>query len=370
MSARSRVDAVPWWRRALRPLPVGFRPPPERLVSLMLLWDGDGWLVQSGIGVGSEPVWQRHGSRAELVAMLAEGLGVSWTEAHTDVRALDPGTTLAEMAGHDGSVAHWVQSCQAGVRGFTVSLDVGTGLVARLRPVDLMAGPPAGAPVDAEVFTPSRSLGTGDEVVGGTRVDARARSWVREVERWDLVARPWLTDTAEWLNAGIGLDWRLAAWWLPRPDSLLPRRPLLVATTPDRVDRFLDGEPTSSTAAATAQATSDGTSHRPPGAYGLLEPHASGRWFLLAEWDPGDAADDRPVGVLGLVRSDHDGLVEIRCYYWALGELGEREAHPMRVSASGRSIWYLSGREVVRALLRDAVTAGGVPETWTLAAQN
>ena len=74
--------------------------------------------------------------------------------------------------------------------------------------------------------------------------------------------------------------------------------------------------------------------------------------------------------MLGLVRSDHDGLVEIRCYYWALGELGEREAHPMRVSAVGRSIWYLSGREVVRALLRDAVTAGGVPEDWTLAAQD
>ena len=154
MSARSRVDALPWWRRALGPLPVGFRPPPERLVSLMLLWDGEGWLVQSGIGVGSEPVWQRHGTGGELVAMLAEGLGVSWTEAHTDVRALDPGTTLAAMAGHDGSVARWVQSCRAGVRGFTVSLDLGTGLVARLRPVDLMAGPPAGAPVDADVFTP------------------------------------------------------------------------------------------------------------------------------------------------------------------------------------------------------------------------
>jgi len=42
----------------------------------MLLWADDSWQIESGIGVGTEPVWQRHGAPADLAALLSEGLGV------------------------------------------------------------------------------------------------------------------------------------------------------------------------------------------------------------------------------------------------------------------------------------------------------
>jgi hypothetical protein len=306
----------------------------------MLLWADGSWQIEAGIGIGTEPVWQRHGDPGDLRALLSEGLGVTWTQAHDDVRPLDPRSTLATMAGHDGSLAAWIDICLAGARPFTVTLDSGGGAVAALRPVD----PRSNGGV----------LARGRPDDAAANVDLRARNWTAEVDRWDLAARPWLADTAAWLNARAAGDWRLAAWWLPAvpaPGSpaLLPGVPLQAATCTAGLDRLLDG-PTS-------------TETPSPAAYGLAEPAVTGSWLLLVEWSPRDGADEDPAGVLGFVRSGSGDLCVIRCYHWSLRPLSSR---PRSVGVAGVERWPVGHRPVVTQILRDAVHAGGVPADWEL----
>jgi hypothetical protein len=337
MTVRTRVAA--WWGSVVRPPSVGWRLAPEKLVSLMLLWADDSWQIESGIGVGTEPVWQRHGAPADLAALLSEGLGVTWTQAHGDVRPLDPLSTLATMAGHDGSLSSWTDTCLAGGRPFTVTLDSGGGAVAMARLVD-----PTGAGSTDGVL----AAGLADD--GTANVDLRARNWTNEVDRWDLAARPWLVDTAAWLNGRAERDWRVAAWWLPEAAALRPGVPMLAKTCTDRLGRFLD-----------APAPFDAPT---PGAYGLPEPAVSGTWLLLIEWSPRSGEDDEPASVLGFVRTESGSAVAIRCFHWSLRTPPSRSRS---VRVDGNEVWSIERRRVVETMLRDAVADGGIPADWELA---
>ncbi len=336
MTVRAQLAA--WWGRVVRPPTVGWRLPPEKLVSLMLLWADGSWQVESGIGVGAEPVWQRHGSPADLAALLSEGFGVTWTQAHDDVRRLDPQATLAAMAGHDGSLSSWIDSGLAGGRPFTVVLDSGGGAVAMLRPIDpRTAGSATGVLAD----------GLGDDAT--VNVDLRARDWTVEVDRWDLAARPWLVDTAAWLNARPRSDWRLAAWWVPEAAALRPGTPLLVRTCAAELDHFLD-----------APAPLDGST---PATYGLSEPAVTGSWWLVAEWSPRSGEDDEAAGVLGFVRTESRGEVAVRCFHWSLRTT---PSPAMSICVDGDDVWPLEGRRRIQSMLREAVAGGGVPPAWKL----
>lgn len=305
----------------------------------MLLWADGSWQIEAGIAVGSEPVWQRHGAPADLAALLSEGLGVTWTQAHDDVRALDPEPTLAAMAGHDGSLSSWIDTCLAGGRLFTVTLDSSSGAVAMLR----LVGRRGVASTDGVLVA-----GVTDDSTAN--VDPRARNWTAEVDRWDLAARPWLVETAAWLNARASRDWRVAAWWLPDLAALRPRVPMLAATCVDRLNRFLD-----------ARTRVDAPT---PAVYGLDEPAERGTWFLLVEWSPRSGDDDEPAGVLGFVRTESAGTVAIRCYHWSLRT---PPSMPRSVRVDGDAVWPLEHRKVVERMLQDAVAAGGIPTTWELA---
>jgi hypothetical protein len=343
---RVRARVADWWRRVVRPPSVGWRLPPDQLVSLMLLWVDGSWQIEAGIGIGTDPVWQRHGAPGDLGALLSEGLGVTWTQAHDEVEPLDPQSTLAAMAGHDGSLPSWIDTCLAGGRPFTVTLDTGGGAVAMLHPVDPWPAPTGGV------------LARGRPDDAAARIDLRARNWTAEVDRWDLAARPWLGDTAAWLNARARGDWRLAAWWVPAVPTaasaaLRPRLPLQAATSLALLDRLL------------ADPVAPGTPS--PAAYGLEEPPAvgNGNWLLLVEWAPRDGTDDEPAGVLGFVRSTSDAGVAIRCYHWSLRPLPPGP-HPRSVCVAGVDTWSLDGRRVVAAMLADAAGAGGIPVDWDL----
>lgn len=333
-----RTHLGSWWGRVVRPPWVGWRLPPEKLVSLTLLWADESWQIEAGIAVGTEPVWQRHGDSADLAALLSEGFGVTWTQAHDDVRSLDPQPALAVMAGHEGSMSCWIDTCLAGGRPFTVTLDCGLGVVAMLLPVDGRSSPSAKGVLLA-------GLAAGDTA----NVDARARNWTAEVDRWDLAARPWLVDTAAWLNARAHRDWRLAAWWLPELAALRPRVPMLAGTCAEQLDRFLD-----------LPARVDAPT---PAAYGLAEPPDRGTWLLLVEWSPRSGDDDEPAGVLGFVRTGSGDLVAVRCFHWSLRA---PPACPQAVLVDGVGVWSLEGRQVVETMLHDAVAAGGIPAAWKL----
>jgi len=296
-------------------------------VSLTLLWADDSWQVESGIGVGAEPVWQRHGSPAHLAALLSEGFGVTWTQAHDDVRPLDPQATLAAMAGHDGSLSSWIDTGLAGARPFTVVLDSGGGAVAMLRRIDPRT---AGSAPGSALHVLAAGLVDDDTA----NVDLRARNWTAEVDRWDLAARPWLVETAAWLNARASHDWRVAAWWLPEAAALRPRIPLLAHSCAEQLDRFLDlPEPFDASTPAT---------------YGLPQPTVTGTWLLLVEWSPRSGEDDEPAGVLGLVRTDSGGADEVRCFHWSLRSLPTRP-HAARVN--GDDVWPLDRRLILETML-------------------